>query len=220
MTFVRLKSSSFYFRLSDHEKKCYNAGLPIRYTGKQIHDLSFTPYLIGERKRVTAQRQEDGLSNFASKLSVNAGFNGIMAFHSAPTDEAAFQAAASVFETAIERGFACRCLSTSQLLAKDSVGACDVYLVHGVNDLPNPQAIWALRDFMRDRDGSLRMLVMTGGRELALDVLIHEQLRMHCDFLFCLQDEASTIETEYRVSPVSKPDAAPKPTNAYRRAKV
>jgi hypothetical protein len=220
MTFIRLKSSSFYFRLSDHEKKCYNAGLPIRYTSKNIHDLTFAPYLIGERKRVTAQRQEDGLSNFITKLHVNSGFNGIMAFHSAPTDEAAFQAAASIFESAIERGFACRCLSTSQLLAKDPIGACDVYLVHGVNDLPNPQVIWALRDFMRDRDGSLRMLVMTSGKELALDVLIHEQLRMHCDFLFCLQDEASTIEADYRAKPVSASGTIPKPSNAYRRVRT
>jgi hypothetical protein len=74
----------------------------------------------------------------------------------------------------------------------------DVYLIYGVNDLPNPQAIWSIRDFLRERDGSLRILVMTSDKALDLDILIHHQLRIHIDFLFCLEDESMMIKTDYR----------------------
>lgn len=197
---LRLRSNSFYFTLDEHEKRCYNAGLPHRYMGAEIRDMSFLPYQIGEsnRKLVTDIRQEQELIKFTNDLSVVSGFNGIMAFHSAPTDDTAFKAAAAVFEVAVKRGFSCQCLSTSQLLSREVTEAKDVYLLHGINDLPNPQAIWAVRDFLRDRDGSLRMVVMTSGQELELDILIHERMRMHFDFLFCLKEEQRVIKVDYR----------------------
>lgn len=197
---IRLRSNSFYYRLNDHEKACYNNGLPVRFMGRDLRDLHFLPYAVGNESKhvVTAVKQEQELIKFVNDLNTSAGNSGIMAFHSAPTDEAAFFAAASIFETAIDRGFSCACLSTTQLMNRDNVSMHDVYLIYGVNDLPNPQAIWSIRDFLRERDGSLRILVMTSDKALDLDILIHHQLRIHIDFLFCLEDESMMIKTDYR----------------------
>ena len=209
MALLRLRSTNYYFTLNEHQRKCYNAGLPIRYSGKGLDDLEFVSYAVGDikPKMVTATKQETSLSAFAAGMDISKGHSGIMAFHSSPTDEAAFQAASYIFETALARSFSCACVSATYLLQHSNIEAKDVYLIHGITDPSSANALWAVRDFLRDRDGSLRMLVMTSGKGLALDTIIHEQLRMRVDFLFCLQDKTEMIATDYRMPRTKVRDA-------------
>lgn len=195
---IRLRSNAFYFKLDDHQRACYNAGLPTKFMGFQFSDLIFSPYTVGDlhKKRASAHKQQQAITSFARDLKPSGLYCTTIAVHSAPTDESAFKCAATIFEHAMKAGLSCQCLSTSQLLSNDLPDAKDVYIIHGVNDLPNPQAVWALRDFIRDRDGSLRIVVMTSGHEMSVDVLIHERLRMHFDHLFCLDDNAQMVESE------------------------
>jgi hypothetical protein len=192
---IRLKSNAFYHKLDEIQRRCYNAGLPIRYMGKKIEDLDFVSYTVGEnnRKIATAATQQRALAKFVNELSLSENYNAILAIHSSPTDEAAFQAAATIFKTAISRGLSACCLSTSQLLSRDLPDPKEVYVIHSVTETNNPQAIWALRDFLRDRDGSLRIVIMTSGKDPNVEDIVHEQMRMQFDYLYCLSDSVEVV---------------------------
>lgn len=198
MTTVRLRSNAFYFTLTEQQKACYNAGLPTRFMGSSINDLIFSPYVVGDVKKVRASShlQKSELMKFTASIKASSNYVASIAIHSAPTDESAFKAAAAIFEHAMAGGLSCQCVSTSQLLNRERIEPKDVYLIYGINDQPNPQAMWAVRDFVRERDGSLRIVVMTSGQDLPVDSLIHEKLRMHFDYLFCLDDGEQHIATE------------------------
>lgn len=193
----RLRSNAFYHALTEPQRKLYKSGLPTKYIGTQLRDLKFVPYYKGfelNKSMTTATQQAATLINFANDITPAKVASGTWCFHSAPTDEAAFKAAAAVYEAMSGKGFACRCASTSAVLREgDKIANADVYLTHGVLDTGNAAALWALRDFIRDRDGSLHMVVMTSAKELSLDTLIHEQLRMRVDYLFCLEDDGYEI---------------------------
>jgi hypothetical protein len=197
MHLQRLRSNAFYFGLSAEEKAAYNAGLPVEFMGQELRQLKFASYMYGSdvhRKQITATTQMQTLIDFTNKLAPGTNISATIGLHSAPTDGAAFKAAAAMFCAAQQRKLVCLCLSTSTILHNyKSIAAADVYLIHGVNDAPNSVAIWALRDFLRDHDGSLRLVVMTSARELTLDALIHEQMRMHFNYLFCLDDNANDV---------------------------
>lgn len=195
----RIRSNAFYLSLTEDQKAAYRAGLPVRHAGHQLRDLKFLPYHYGTditKKTVTEHKQQYGLIDFCNQQLGPAGvYSATMAFHSSPTDEAAFNAAGSIFETALAKHLSCLCVSTTTLThTAHEIPAHDVYLIHGVNDTPGDRSLWALRDFLRDRDGSLRLVVLTSPSELHLDQLIHERLRMHFDYLVCLDDEAKQIE--------------------------
>lgn len=198
MTPIRLRSNAFYFALNDHEKACYNAGLPTKFMGNSISDLVFRAYAVGDIKKVraSAHRQQSELIKFTNSIKASSNYVASIAIHSSPTDESAFKAGAAIFEHAMRGGLSCQCVSTSQLLNRERVDPKDVYLIYGVNDQPNPQAFWAVRDFVRERDGSLRIVIMTSGSETPVDMLIHERIRMHFDYLFCLDDCEQGISTE------------------------
>jgi hypothetical protein len=222
MTTIRLRSNAFYFKLNEHQRACYNAGLPTNFMGRSIDEAVFSPYVVGDLRKIrsSAHKQKSQLQSFVQSLSNSSNYVASIAIHSAPTDESAFGVASAIFEHAVEGGLACQCISTSQLLNHEKIEPKDVYLIHGVNDQPNPQAVWAVRDFIRDRDGSLRIVVMTSGHDLPVDVLIHERLRMHFDYLFCLEDNVQLISTEAvagkRMRAIEVGTAAPKPPVARR----
>jgi hypothetical protein len=186
--------------------------------GKSIKDLEFTPYSIGDKNRhlATSSSQANSLNEFVTNLSIADNFNAILAFHSSPTDEAAFCAAACVFSTAIQRGLTCQCLSTSQIVERDLPDAKDLYVIHSVMDTDHPKAIWALRDFLRDREGSLRIVVMTSGKEHNVESIVHERMKMKFDYLFCLEDSVSRLDYSHTFK--SKPVEQTTSNPTYRRA--
>lgn len=202
MEVPRLRSSAFYHKLTEEQRKHYKSGVPVEYLGYEIKDMPFIGYYKGtplNKKLVAAASQQQTLIRFCTDVRQGHVLNGRWAFHSAPTDEAAFRTAVSVYASVTAKGFVGRCVSTSTLLtAAEKIEVADVYLIHGVNDAPNPAAIWALRDFLRDRDGSLHLLVMTSNRELSVDALIHEHLRMRFNYLFCLDGMIEEITPERR----------------------
>lgn len=202
MEVPRLRSSAFYHRLTEEQRKHYKAGVPVEYLGYSLESMPFIGYYKGtalNKQLVQAAWQQKQLISFSNGVKQGHVLKGRWAFHSAPTDEAAFRAAASVYASVTAKGFVGRCVSTSTLLhSAEKIEVSDVYIIHGVNDAPNPAAIWALRDFMRDRDGSLHMLVMTSSRELSVDALIHDQLRMRFNYLFCLDGMIEEITPDRR----------------------
>lgn len=221
MKLIRLKSNAFYHKLDETQRRCFVAGLPTRYMGKRIENLDFVSYTVGEqnRKIATANCQQKALAKFVDGLSLSENYNAIVALHSSPTDEAAFQAAAAIFETAIVRGLSAVCLSTSQLLTRDLPDPKEVYVIHSVTEAHNPQAMWALRDFLRDRDGSLRIVIMTSGKDPNVEEIVHEQMRMQFDYLYCLSDSVEAISAKrptYR-STQERVTVTDTPKNNFRR---
>lgn len=197
----RLRSGAFYHALDEHERRMYKSGLPVAYLGAQLRDLEFAQYFIGHdlnRKLCTSTMQQNALIEFSNSIRPGTVMSGVFGFHSYPTDDAAFKAAAAVYEAASLHPFSVICVSTSTILhSAPRIPMSDVYLIHGVNDSPHPGAIWALRDFLRDRDGSLRLVVMTSGREMQLDTLVHDHLRMRFKYLFCLKDSSILLKDSY-----------------------
>ncbi len=191
MKLLRVKDHGSYHRMSDFEKTCYRLGLPHRYMGHLVKGMDFLDYTIGGEfpKTINSQRQKRWTINLKKNMTRH-GETGIIGLYSAPTDEAAFECAGSIFEAGVKGGLTCRCVSATTIQNNfRNIPVSDLYLVYGITDIPNPQTAWAVRDFLRERDGSLRLVVMTAGVDQSPWSLIHNVLKMNFNVLLCLNDE-------------------------------
>lgn len=191
MELMRVKDHGVYHRLDEHQKTCYRLGLPIRYLNHLLKRMTFRDYTFdGDLpKTMSSVRQRKWAVETKQNLGRNNEINGIIGFHSSPTDEAAFAAAGSMFEGALKGGLSCRCISATTIRDNFSqIPKSDLYLIHGITDTPNPATAWAVRDFIRERDGSMRLVVMCSDIELDPWHIIHNILRMNFDVLLCLKD--------------------------------
>jgi len=65
----------------------------------------------------------------------------------------------------------------------------DMYVIYGITDLPNPQLDRNLSSFLYERDGSLRILVMSGSANANPWKIAQQQLHLRLDALLVLNDE-------------------------------
>jgi hypothetical protein len=192
MKLLRIKDHATYHKMTDFEKTCYRAGLPHRYVGHLVKGMSFIDYKYGGEfpKTVTGIKQRKWTIKFKKNMSRHGDINGIVGLYSSPTDEAAFECAGSIFEAGIRGGLTCRCISAT--MVKENfrfIPPSDMYLIYGITDMPNPATAWAVRDFLRERDGSLRLVVMTAGIDSTPWDLIHNVLKMNFNVILALSDE-------------------------------
>lgn len=191
MELMRIKDHGVYHRLDEHQKLCYRLGLPVRYLGHLVSKMTFRDYTFdGDLpKTMSSVRQRKWARETKKNLGRNNEINGIIGFHSSPTDEAAFAAAGSMFEGALKGGLSCRCVSATMIRDQfNQIPKADFYLIHGITDTPNPATAWAVRDFIRERDGSMRLVVMCSDPGHDPWTIIHGVLRMNFDVLLCLDD--------------------------------
>ena len=114
----------------------------------------------------------------------------IISCYSAPTDTAAFECAGAFFEAAVRKGMSCQCVSAAKI-AQDmyDIPRNDLYVIYGVTDLPNGHLDRSLTSFLYDRDGSIRIVVMTGGRNTGPWQIAQNQLHIKMDIHLILNDE-------------------------------
>jgi hypothetical protein len=188
--------------MSDFDKVLYRLGLPQRYMGHLVKGMVFQDYTYGGEfpKTVDAMRQKRWVISLKKGMSRHGEINGIIGLYSSPTDEAAFECAGSIFEAGVKGGLTCRCVSATMI--RDSfkhIPVSDLYLIYGITDIPSPATAWAVRDFLRERDGSMRLVVMTAGQEQDPWYLIHNVLKMNFNVILALSDEnnvaGGTLET-------------------------
>lgn len=87
---------------------------------------------------------------------------GVLGIHSTPTDHSAMQIGGALFEQAIYRGLIARCLTLSDIATnRYQIDEADIYLIHTLSDQIPPAYAWSLRDFLRSRSMSLRIITMT-----------------------------------------------------------
>lgn len=190
MEIMRVKDHGVYHAMSEHQKACYRLGLPQRYMSHKVYDQTFEDYAYdGDIPRqMPAKHQKKWALETKKHLGRNNNINGIVGLYSSPTDEAAFRCGGSIFEGAMRGGLTCQCVSASKI--NESFGkipVADFYLIHGITDMPNVP-MWSVRNFLRERDGSFRFLVMTASKRNGPWTIIHEIMRMDVDVLLCLKD--------------------------------
>lgn len=192
MKLMRVKDHGAYHRMSDFEKTCYRQGLPHKYCGHLIKGMSFIDYTYGGEfpKTISAHVQKKWAINLKKNMTRHGEINGIVGVYSAPTDEAAFECAGSIFEAGMRGGLTCRCLSGTMVKNNFKyIPPSDMYLIYGITDTPDPTTAWAVRDFLRERDGSLRLVVMTASTEHGPWHVIHNVLKMNFNVLLAVSDE-------------------------------
>lgn len=192
MKALRVKDHATYHRMSDHEKTCYRAGLPFRYIGHLVKGMNFLDYTVGGefKKTITSMRQKKWAMKLKRGMSRHGDINGIIGIYSSPTDESAFECAGSIFEAGIKSGMTCRCISATMIKENFRfIQAADMFLIYGVTDVPNPPVAWAIRDFLREHDGSMRIVVMTGGPDQTPWTVTHNILRMNFNVILAVSDE-------------------------------
>lgn len=195
----RMRSNAAYYRLSEHQRECFNHGLPTRYMGRKEHELLFADYMMGADYPVLRASTEQGAAFHRLKTALTGTYNCpslVIGIHGYPSDDAAMCAAGLLFETAVENHCVAWCFSLSTVLNQwGDIPKCDVYVIYGVMDEMDAKSMGVLRNFLRERDGSLRIVVMTSD---AVDNgwnFVHDTIRMHeFDGIFCLQDSTEACE--------------------------
>jgi hypothetical protein len=192
MKLLRITDHKIYQSLSAHEQLCYKLGLPLKFMNHKVRDLVFMDYNVGQdvTKLVSAPRQQKHARKLKQNMTRhNPDLNGILGCYSSPTDTAAFECAGSIFEACVKAGMSSICIPASRI-AHDmyDIPKSDVYLIYGISDLPYPNIDRPLTSFLYERDGSLRIVVMTGsGAKGPWDISQH-QLRIKFDMFFVLND--------------------------------
>lgn len=190
MEILRVKDHQVYHSMTDFQKSCYNAGLPQRYMGHKLSNMSFEDYAFdGDLpSQISSKLQSRWARSTKKNFGRNNDINGIIGMYSSPSDEAAFRAAGSMFEGAMRGGLMCRCVSSTTINTRyEKIPVADLYLIHGVTDIPDLQT-GSVRNFIRDRDGSFRIIVMTASEKHGPWFVTNEVLRMSVDVLLCLED--------------------------------
>lgn len=186
------KTTQFMDNLTDSGKALFRCGLPVRYMDCAIDDLVFMDYSVGRErpKTVSAPKQHKWVRKFGTSIERTDYPNIIVACYSSPTDEAAFQCGGFLMERAWDRGLSVMCFSIHMLMSKEPIPKRDAYFIYGVNDGSVPDLDRKLSSFLRERDGSLRVLICTGDSGLTGPWdLLHKQFRIREDILLVLNDE-------------------------------
>jgi hypothetical protein len=194
MKLLRITDHKIFNSLSDHEKLCYRLGLPIRFMGHNIKSMVFVDYTLGSEVPVliSAVKQKRKARLWHKTMSRNSGLAGILGCYSSPTDTAAFECAGALFEAGVAVGMSCLCISVARI-AMDlfNIPKNDMYVIYGITDLPNPQLDRNLSSFLYERDGSMRILVMSGSGNTNPWKIAQQQLHLRLDALLVLNDENS-----------------------------
>lgn len=192
MKLFRVTDTKIYASLSPHEQLCFKLGLPIRFMNHKIRDLVFMDYSLGyeTKKLISAPRQKEHARKLKQNMTRhNPDLAGILGCYSSPTDTAAFECAGSIFEACVKAGMSSICIPATRI-AHDmyDIPKSDAYLIYGISDLPNPNIDRPLTSFLYERDGSLRILVLTGSGEKGPWEIAQHQLRIKFDAFFVLND--------------------------------
>lgn len=192
MKFARITDTKTYHKLSDREKVLFKRGLPLRFMGRKLTDHTFMDYSIGveNTKHVSAMKQFKWVRGFMGDVSRHENISGIVSLFSTPTDNAAFECGAMMFEAAFDRGLSCLCVSMERIRQDlTSIGAYDFYLIYGLTDASVPDLDRSLRSFLYERDGSMRMIVMSGVESSNGPwSIMHNQLRIKPNIMLVLND--------------------------------
>lgn len=192
MKILRITDHKLYHALNDEEKSAYRLGVPIKFLGHNIKSMTFVDYTLGSEvpKHISATKQKRWALDLCSNMSRHTVGRGIVGCYSTPTDTAAFECAGAIFQTGLRTGMSCVCVSAARV-AQDyhDIPKNDMYVIYGIDDLPNPQLDRSVKSFLYERDGSLRVLVMSGSASTNPWKIAQQQLHLRLDVLLVLNDE-------------------------------
>ena len=183
-----LNRSSFAAKkLSTDSTALYRKGFPAFAIANPDVSLNFQDYSYGTMtpKRMSAVTQK----RFVEKASPSQSL--VLGCYSSPTDRQAFQCAGKLAHRALEVTRSIQCFSVQDIVNNwRDVPQAMVYVIYGVDDAMNAGQNSALRSFLYARDGSLRILVMTGSAENSNAPwdIARSQLHIHLDGLLVLAD--------------------------------
>lgn len=140
-----------------------------------------------------ATKQVTTLIEVCNSVDSNTDISATWLFHSPRDDEAAFAAAAAVYEALFPRFGGC-VVAASDLYSADGAG---INLIHGITPDTRPQDLQAIRNHIRCNHTALHMLVASShddaGPSTALDDLVHRRLRVHVNRLFTLASDNTEV---------------------------
>lgn len=192
MKFLRITDHKLFHSLNEREKIAYKAGVPIKFLGHNVQNMTFVDYTLGAElpKTISAPKQRKWATRLCAEMSRHTHGGGIIGCYSSPTDTAAFECAGSIFQAGVDAGMSCVCVSAARVAANlGDIPKNDLYVVYGVTDSANNQLDRYLSSFLYERDGSLRILVMSGSPSTNPWKIAQQQLHLRMDVLLVLNDE-------------------------------
>lgn len=192
MKILRLTDHKLYHSLKDESKIAYKLGVPIKFLDHNIKSMTFVDYTLGSEvpTTISAVKQKRWALELCSGMSRHTAGRGIVGCYSSPTDTAAFECAGSIFQAGIATGMSCVCVSAARIAHEyHEIPKNDMYVIYGIDDLPNPQIDRFVKSFLYERDGSLRILVMSGSANTNPWKIAQQQLHLRIDVLLVLNDE-------------------------------
>lgn len=179
-------------KLPQHARTLYTKGFP----GFSVSDMStpliFQDYSYGadEPKHMSAITQERFVAHFDAKRSL------VIGCYSAPTDHQAFLCAGRMAHRALEETRSLQCISVMDICESwREIPPAMFYVIYGIDDSLTRGQNSSLRSFLYARDGSFRVLVMTGGTADAPWQIARNNLHIHLNGLIVLADGESPMQS-------------------------
>lgn len=192
MKHFRLTDTRLFRSLPESEQLCFKNGLPLRYMGHSIDDMVFIDYSIGfeNPKHMSAIRQKKWARKYVKNMSRH-NDPGIICCYSSPTDTAAFECAGAIFQAGVKTGMSCVCVSAARVAASlHEIPKNDLYVIYGVTDIPSPTLDRSVTSFLYERDGSQRIVVMSGSDYVSKPWDVAKaQLKIKLDVMLVLNDD-------------------------------
>lgn len=196
----KITNNAAYFRLTEQQRKLYDSGLPAKMMGLELRKMSFQAYsrATGMTTELTsATKQLQNLIRICNTVDIGTDISATWVFHSHSSDEAAFGAAACVYEALFPK-------FSGAVLAADETHNVHpgegVHLIHGITPDMRDGDLAGVRSFLRKHSSSLNLLVASVLQDdpvgTALDDLVHRKLRVHVDNVFALTSTITTINTQ------------------------
>lgn len=187
------RSSFAAKKLSVNATALYRKGFPGFAVANPDVPLLFQDYSYGSTtpKRMSAIVQQKFVDGASMSQSL------VLGCYSSPTDRQAFQCAGKMAHRALEVTRSIQCFSVQDIVNNwRDIPQAMVYVIYGVDDALSAGQNSSLRSFLYARDGSMRILVMTGNAENSNAPwdIARTQLHVHLDGLLVLADSDDPMQ--------------------------
>ena len=166
------------------------------YLGANVNDphLTYADFEVPQEFAnisISAVSQKQWLNRLRTGLAPTRYPVGVLGIHSTPTDYSAMSVGAAIFEQAAHKGLVVRCLSLTDIVTMDKHRPleADLFMIHTLTEQVIKDYVWPLRDFLRSRSTSMRILIMASdvvgdGARMQRDILRIRDISA----MICLRD--------------------------------
>ena len=181
-----------YSKLPQHARALYSKGFPGFAASDLDTRLLFQDYSYGLEvpKRMSALTQQAFVEHYECDRTY------VIGCYSYPTDHQAFLCAGRMAHRMMETtSRSIQCFSVMDICDSwRDIPPAMFYAIYGIDSNMSPGQTSALRSFLYARDGSIRVLIMTGEGTSAPWEIVKNKLHIHMNGLIVLAESESTMQ--------------------------